>query len=82
MVDREKVMDVLARTFPGTSREALEFAARAIVGLDDEWEEVTSKEPQLGYHYSRDCIDICYLADQIDRGAEFRLFRRRIAREW
>jgi hypothetical protein len=52
-------------------------AANAIVGLDDEWEEVTDREPELGYHYSVQCGDICYLASEVETGARFRLFRRR-----
>jgi hypothetical protein len=47
------------------------------MGLGDDWEDVTNKEEELGYHYSTKCADICYLADQVDRGAEFRLLRRR-----
>jgi hypothetical protein len=41
MVDREKVLTVLTRRFPGARPEQLAAAANAIVGLDDEWEDVT-----------------------------------------
>jgi hypothetical protein len=51
----------------------------AISSLPEEWEEVTSKEEELGYHYSPKCVEICYLADQVDTGA---LFRKRRARIW
>ena len=51
--------------------------AFAIVGLADEWEDITSREEQLGYHYSPNCTDICYLAQQAERGDVFRIFRRR-----
>ncbi|HEX2443747.1 MAG TPA: hypothetical protein VHJ77_07345 [Vicinamibacterales bacterium] len=77
MVDREKVVAVLKDHFPGASEDVAEEAADAIVGLGDEWEDVTYKEEELGYHYTSKCVDICYLADQVDRGAEFRLFRKR-----
>jgi hypothetical protein len=77
MVDREKVLAVLAKRFPGASRDQMAAAANAIVGLEDEWEEVTEREEQLGYHYSPTCTDICYLAQQVERGDTFRLFRKR-----
>lgn len=77
MVDREKVLAVLAKRFPGAMPDQMAAAANAIVGLDDEWEEVTAHEEQLGYHVSPNCTDICYLAQQVERGDVFRLFRRR-----
>jgi hypothetical protein len=77
MVDREKVLAVLMRRFPGAPPDQVAAAANAIVGLDDEWEDVTSREDQLGYHYSPNCTDICYLAQQAERGDVFRIFRRR-----
>jgi hypothetical protein len=80
MIDREKVLAVLVKRFPGAPIEQIAAAANAIVGLDDEWEEVTDREEQLGYHYSPSCTDICYIAQQAERGDIFRLFRKRAAR--
>jgi hypothetical protein len=77
MVDREKVLAVLAKRFPGSTPEQLAAAANAIVGLDDEWEEVSSREAELGYHFSIECADICYLANEVEHGAQFRLFKKR-----
>ena len=77
MVDREKVLAVLAKRFPGAPADQMAAAANAIVGLEEEWEEVTDREDQLGYHYSPQCTDICYLAQQVERGDTFRLFRKR-----
>jgi hypothetical protein len=82
MIDREKVLAVLAKRFPEAARESVAAAANAIVGLGEEWEEVTDKEEELGYHYSPHCGDICYLAQQAERGDSFRLFRRRAVRRW
>lgn len=79
MVDREKVLTVLARRFPGAAPEQIAAAANAIVGLSDEWEEVSDREEELGYHYSAQCSDICYIAQQVERGDSFRLFRKRAA---
>jgi len=77
MVDREKVLAVLTRRFAGARPEQLAAAANAIVGLDDESEEVTDREEQFGYNFSPQCSDICYLAQQVERGDQFRVFRRR-----
>ena len=80
MIDREKVLAVLTKRFPGAPGDQVAAAANAIVGLEEEWEEVTDREDQLGYHYSPSCSDICYLAQQAERGDSFRLFRRRPVR--
>lgn len=79
MVDREKVLTVLVKRFPGAKPDQLAAAANAIVGLEEEWEDVSSREDELGYHVSPSCTDICYIAQQVERGDSFRLFRRRAA---
>ena len=77
MVDREKVLTVLRKRFPFSTPDEMAAAANAIVGLPEEWEEVSEKEEELGYHVSPSCVDICYIAQQVERGDAFRLFRRR-----
>ncbi len=77
MVDREKVLAVLTRRFPGSGSDQLAAAANAIVGLDDEWEDVSDRLDEFGYNVSAECSDICYLAQQVERGDQFRVFRRR-----
>jgi hypothetical protein len=79
MIDREKVLAVLHKRFPGASPDQVAAAANAIVGLGDEWEDVTGHEPELGYHFSVQCGEICYLAEHTQRGAQFRILRRREA---
>ncbi len=79
MIDREKVLTVLHKRFPGATPDQLAAAANAIVGLEDEWEDVTGHEAEFGYHFSIQCREICYLADQIQQGGQFRIFRRRLA---
>ncbi len=65
MLDRQKLETLLSRRFPNANRDQVAAAANAIMGLGDEWEEVTP------------CAEICVVArDQAD-GAEFRLLRRR-----
>jgi hypothetical protein len=77
MIDREKVLAVLQKRFPGSSLEERAAAANAIVGLGDEWVDVTANEPEMGYNVSAQCASFCYLADQRQQGAEFRILIRR-----
>ena len=76
MIDREKVVTVLRKRFPGAPVEEVAAAANAIVGLADEWEDVTALEPDLPSHLTHACGTTCYVADLPPDG-EFRLLRRR-----
>jgi hypothetical protein len=77
MLDRQKLEILLSRRFPGASHDQIAAAANAIMGINDEWEEVEGQEPELGYPFSVHCIDICALAREVSQGAQFRLLRRR-----
>ena len=77
MLDRQKLETLFVRRFPGASRNQIAEAANAIMGLDDEWEEVVGQVQELGSHFSVLCGDFCYLAREAANGSEFRLLRRR-----
>ena len=77
MLDRQKLETLLTRRFPGGTRDQVAAAANAIMGLNEEWEEVVGQEEELGYHFSAQCSSICYLAREVEQGSEFRLLRRR-----
>jgi hypothetical protein len=77
MLDREKILTVLHKRFPTATAADLAAAANAIMGLEDEWEDVTAHEPEFGHHFSAQCTEICYLAEQARRGARFLVFKRR-----
>jgi len=64
MVDRQKLETILTKRFQGATRDQIAVSANAIMGLDEEWEEVQ-------------CHDFAALAAQVQEGAEFRLLRRR-----
>ena len=64
MVDRQKLETILTRRFPGATRDQIAVSANAIMGLDEEWEEVQ-------------CHDFNALVAQVEGGAEFRVLRRR-----
>ena len=80
MVDRQKLETLLTRRFPGAAREQVAAAANAVMGLEDEWEEVPG-DLDFGYHVSVQCLDICTLAREAEDGVGFRLLRRRHAKE-
>ena len=82
MIDREKVLAVLTKRFPAAGRDNVAAAANAIVGLDEEWEEVTDGDGEPGRQHTPHCVDVCYLAQQAERGDSFRLFRRRANKRW
>lgn len=70
MVDREKIVAVLKKRFAGAAAAQIAAAANAIVGLDDEWEELTDAG-------ANPCTESCYLQAGTEAGARFKIFRRR-----
>lgn len=72
MLDREKVVTVLQRRFPGSASEQVAAAANAILGLDDEWEELTAGDVTP-------CRDACCLAEDSVRGGRFKVLKKRTA---
>ena len=64
MLDRQKLETILLRRFPGATRDQVAVSANAIMGLDEEWEEVQ-------------CHDFQGFAVQLTTGEEFRVLRRR-----
>lgn len=49
-----------------------------ILALENGWEEVGIAPSDMGYSVSVGCADICWLADQVDRGAVFKIYRKKI----
>lgn len=71
MVDREKVVAVLKRRFPGSAIDQVAAAANAIVGLEDEWVEIPAPEDGWG----PGCRHGCPLR-RLTQTGPIRLFRR------
>jgi hypothetical protein len=71
MLDREKVVAVLKRRFPGSAIEQVAAAANAIVGLEDEWIEV----PVPDNGWDRWCGNGCQL-NRLSHAGPLRMFRR------
>ena len=76
MIDRQKLETVLGRRFPGARSDQIAAAANAIMGLEDEWEEVSNPDG-CGYQISGYWMDSCSLAREAQAGTEFRVLRRR-----
>jgi len=73
MLDREKIVAVLRRRFPGSASDQVAAAANAIVGLEDEWDEWE----EIPAADVIPCGDSCYLAQGLARGERFRVLRKR-----
>ena len=76
MIDREKVVAVLKRRFPGATAEQVAAAANAIVGLDDEWVEVSTLLVDRDGQRTVTCSRSCYLADAARPDVHFKVFKR------
>jgi len=75
MVDREKVIAILRKRFPGAPVDEVAAAGNAIVGLRDEWREVENFEGQIECHLdSCKCEDPNWFIGQIVQGRRFKLF--------
>ena len=70
MLDREKVVTILRRRFPGSAIEQVAAAANAIVGLDDEWDELTAADLSP-------CGDACCLPADSVRDGLFKVLKKR-----
>lgn len=77
MIDRDKVVNVLKKRFPGAPEHQVAAAANAIVGLGDEWEEMKGVETELGGNVPFQPGKLPFLTDEVEHGAEFRVFRKR-----
>ncbi len=76
MIDRQKLETILQRRFAGAGFDQIASAANAIMGLDDDWEEVASCD-DFGYKVADECCDACWLSRQAQIGTQFRFLRRR-----
>ena len=74
MIDRQKLETILCRRFPGATRDQVAAAANAVMGLDDEWEELGDQE--FGGNCSGRCVDLRTLAREAEAGTQFRILRR------
>jgi hypothetical protein len=76
MIDREKVLAVLQKRFPGAPNDQVAAAANAIVGLRDEWIDVTARQPGMESCLSGCRAEDCYIAAQRQQGFEVRILMK------
>ena len=76
MLDREKIVAVLKRRFPDSTPAQIAATANALVGLEDDWMEL-SLAP---FGASNPCAHGCYL-QQVLQGREIRVFSRTDTKE-
>jgi hypothetical protein len=79
LLDRQKVESILCRRFSGAPPEEIAAAANAIMGLDDEWEELSDREGEIEQHLNALYAGVCSLKQQLEQADGFRVLRRRDA---
>jgi hypothetical protein len=78
MIARKSIEDLLqSRLRDAVPPQQLESLLADLRGLDAEWEEVPVTHREMGYSMSVQCPDICWLADQIYQGAQFKFYRKK-----
>jgi hypothetical protein len=80
MIPRRELTELLqSRLTTYMPTEKVDELISAILGLEADWEELDVAHRDMGYSMSVNCPDICWLADQVDRGAVFKLYRKKKA---
>lgn len=80
MIPRAELEELLNARLEGRlTTQGLTDLLRAIQELEEEWEEIAVIHRDMGYSMSVNCTDICYLADQVEKGAVIRMFRKKQA---
>jgi hypothetical protein len=77
MIDREKVLTVLRKRFPGATPDQIAAAANAIVGLGEEWHEVSDFEGAISRHAGTSACQApdCFI-ERLRQGRQFKLLER------
>ena len=77
-MSREDLLAILDRHLPGSAATDRAAAADAVLRVLGDWEDVTGRA-DLDGRFAVECADVAYVADQVLRGAELRVLRRRTA---
>ena len=80
MIPRTELADLLQKRLGNyLTKEKLDELTAEILNLEAGWEEVDVSHKEMGYSMSINCSDICWLADQVDRGQVIRMYRKKPA---
>jgi len=77
LLDRQKVESILSRRFSGAAPDQIAAAANAIMGLDDEWEELNDREGEIEQYVNALYAGVCSLKQELEQAEGLRLLRRR-----
>jgi len=78
MIPQKRLQELLEKRLKGlVPEDQIEVLLSEIENLSDDWEEMGVSHQQMGYSLSLNCPDICWLADQVDKGEVIRIFRRK-----
>ncbi len=77
MIPRDELQRLLRQRLPHLPDREIGEIAGQIQSLEQGWEEVAVPHSDLGYSLSENCSEICWLASEVARGAQIRLFRKK-----
>lgn len=77
MLDRDRIVTVLKRRFPAAAVGQVAAAANAIVGLDDEWEELPLGPDGSTPDGPVPCRGPCFLWASVQGNGGIKIFRKR-----
>jgi len=78
MIPRGELAELLrARLHDVVPQQGIDRLVGEILDLESEWEEMEIPHSDMGYSTSANCSEICWLADQIDRGSIIKLYRKK-----
>jgi|GEM_PF-5057557 hypothetical protein len=78
MVDEKSVAEILHKEFSGiVDEDKINKIAKQIVELEEEWEELKIVDKEMGWRFSVQCPDICYLGEKAKEGDVFKILRKK-----
>jgi len=78
MIPRGELTELLRKRLQDAlPQQTIDELAGEIIELESGWEELDIVHSDMGYSMSDKCSEICWLAEQIDRGATIKLYRKK-----
>jgi hypothetical protein len=78
MIPRKELTELLrTRLLDFIPPKVTEKLITDILLLEEEWEEINVEPREMGYSTSIDCSNICWLANQVEQGAVFKIYRKK-----